>query len=80
MPVENLIEIEGLRFKRGDRVIFDGLDMVVPAGQITAIMGPSGSGKTTLLRIVGGQLRPDSGSVRVAGKDVCRMGRAELFE
>mgnify|MGYP002855441617 FL=1 len=80
MPVENLIEIEGLRFKRGDRVIFDGLDMVVPAGQITAIMGPSGSGKTTLLRIVGGQLRPDSGSVRVAGKDVCRMGRSELFE
>jgi phospholipid/cholesterol/gamma-HCH transport system ATP-binding protein len=80
MPEKNLIEIEGLSFKRGDRVIFDGLDMVVRAGQITAIMGPSGTGKTTLLRVIGGQVRPDSGSVRVGGKDVCLMSRGELFE
>ena len=80
MPDKNLIEIEGLRFKRGDRVIFDGLDMVVAAGKITAIMGPSGTGKTTLLRVIGGQVRPDAGSVRIGGKDVCSMTRAELFE
>ena len=80
MPEENLIEIEGLRFKRGDRVIFDGLDMLVPAGKITAIMGPSGTGKTTLLRVIGGQVRPDAGSVRIGGKDVCAMSRSELFE
>ena len=80
MPQENLIEIEGLTFRRGDRVIFDGLDMAVPAGKITAIMGPSGTGKTTLLRVIGGQVRPDAGSVRVAGRDVCSMSRSELFE
>jgi phospholipid/cholesterol/gamma-HCH transport system ATP-binding protein len=76
---DNLIEIEGLSFSRGDRRIFDGLDMVVPRGRVTAIMGPSGCGKTTLLRIIGGQLRPDAGSVRVDGRDVTRMSRPELF-
>jgi phospholipid/cholesterol/gamma-HCH transport system ATP-binding protein len=77
---DNLIEIEGLRFSRGDRIIFDGLDLVVPRGRITALMGPSGTGKTTLLRIIGGQIRPDSGRVIVDGLDVPNLSRAELFE
>jgi len=47
---DNLIEIEGLRFSRGDRIIFDGLDLVVPRGRITALMGPSGTGKTMLFQ------------------------------
>jgi phospholipid/cholesterol/gamma-HCH transport system ATP-binding protein len=61
-------------------VIFDDVSITVPHGQITAIMGPSGSGKTTLLRIIGGQVKPDRGIVMVAGKDVCRLSRTELFE
>jgi phospholipid/cholesterol/gamma-HCH transport system ATP-binding protein len=76
---DNLIEIEGLSFSRGDRLIFDGLDIVVPRGRVTAIMGPSGCGKTTLLRIIGGQIRPDAGSVRVNGLEVPRLSRPELF-
>ncbi|MFB3105378.1 MAG: ATP-binding cassette domain-containing protein, partial [Pseudomonadales bacterium] len=79
MDDENLIEIEDLHFQRGDRVVFDGLSLTVPRGKITAIMGPSGSGKTTLLRIIGGQVKPDAGVVRVAGKNVYDLGRAELF-
>jgi len=79
-PAEPLIEIENLVFRRGDRKIFDGLDMVVSTGRITALMGPSGCGKTTLLRIIGGQLKPDTGSVRVRGQDVTRLKRAELLE
>jgi phospholipid/cholesterol/gamma-HCH transport system ATP-binding protein len=75
----NLIEIEGLSFSRGDRLIFDRLDMVVPRGKVTAILGPSGSGKTTLLRMIGGQIRPDSGSVSVNGLDVPRLSRPQLF-
>ncbi len=77
---DNLIEIEGLRFSRGDRIIFDGLDLVVPRGCITALMGPSGTGKTTLLQIIGGQIRPDSGRVIVDGRDVPKLSRDELFE
>ena len=75
-----LIEIENLVFRRGDRLIFAGLDMVVPTGKITALMGPSGCGKTTLLRIIGGQLKPESGSVRVRGQDVVGLKRADLLE
>jgi len=80
MDSDNLIEIENLCFRRGNRVIFEDLSLTVPRGKITAIMGPSGTGKTTLLRIIGGQLRPDSGSVRVKGREVARLSRRELFE
>lgn len=75
----DLIEIDNLRFSRGERVIFNGLSMRIPRGKITAIMGPSGTGKTTLLRIIGGQVRADAGEVRVDGTDVCSLSRSGLF-
>ena len=77
---DNLIEIEDLTYARGDRLIFEGLNLTVPRGQITALMGPSGTGKTTLLRIIGGQLKADSGRVLVDGRDVGKLGRRELFQ
>ncbi len=80
MSDETFIEISDLHFSRGPRKIFDGVSMSIPRGRITGIMGPSGTGKTTLLRIIGGQIRPDSGEVIVDGQDVCRMSRDELFE
>jgi len=80
MDSDNLIEIDNLCFRRGNRVIFEDLSLTVPRGKITAIMGPSGTGKTTLLRIIGGQVRPDSGSVRVKGLEVSRLNRRQLFE
>ena len=49
-------------------------------GQTVAIMGPSGTGKTTLLKLIGGQIKPDSGSVYVAGHNLGRLTRPELFE
>ncbi len=77
--MDNLIEIRQLTFLRGDRVIFRDLDLDIPRGKITAIMGPSGTGKTTLLRIIGGQIKPDKGTVCIDGKDICTMNRQELF-
>lgn len=76
----NLIEMRDLRFQRGSRWIFDGIDMDIARGKITAIMGPSGCGKTTLLRMVGGQLRPSSGAVRVDGQNIPQLSREELFQ
>ncbi|MFP6834920.1 MAG: ATP-binding cassette domain-containing protein, partial [Pseudomonadales bacterium] len=70
---DNLIEIRDLYYVLGERVIFDGINMTIPRGQITAIMGPSGTGKTTLLRIIGGQVKPDRGVVLVGGSDVCNL-------
>ena len=74
-----LVEIRGLTFVRGVRPIFDGVDMDIRRGRVTAILGPSGTGKTTLLRLIGGQLRPDTGVVRVDGQDVHALSRAGLY-
>ena len=76
---QSLIQIRGLRFSRGERVIFDGVDMEIRRGRITAVMGPSGTGKTTLLRLIGGQLRPDGGSITVDGEEVATLDRCGLF-
>jgi len=74
-----LVQIRNLSFSRGDRKIFDGVDINIRRGSITAIMGPSGTGKTTLLRLIGGQLKPDSGSVLVDGKEVPQLRRGALY-
>jgi phospholipid/cholesterol/gamma-HCH transport system ATP-binding protein len=78
-PAEALVAVRGLRTRIGTKMIFDGLDLDVPRGSVTAIMGPSGTGKTTLLRHMTGQLRPDAGSVRVDGEDVTTLSRRALF-
>ena len=77
---ENVIEISGLKYRRGEKLIFDGLDVNIQRGKVTAIMGPSGTGKTTLLRIMTGQVLPDRGRVHVDGKNVPHLTSDQLFE
>lgn len=76
----NLVEVQGVTFSRGGRRIFDDITLSVPRGKITAIMGPSGIGKTTLLRLIGGQIRPDSGEILFDGENISAMSRARLFQ
>ena len=76
----SLVSIQGLKFRRGQRKIFDGVDLEIPRGKVTAIMGPSGTGKTTLLQLIGGQLRPHAGKVIVDGLDVHRLSRKGLYQ
>jgi phospholipid/cholesterol/gamma-HCH transport system ATP-binding protein len=73
------VVIEDLVFRRGRKVIFDGLSLTVPRGRVTTVMGPSGTGKTTLLRLIGGQLRPDSGRIWVDGEEVARLSTRRLY-
>ena len=82
MPTEteNFVEIANMSFYRGERAIFKGVNLKIQRGKITAIMGPSGTGKTTLLRLIGGQLKPDSGDIVVAEKNVPQLSRRELFK
>jgi ABC-type Fe3+/spermidine/putrescine transport system ATPase subunit len=54
----------------GDTVAVNNLTLVVRGGEFLAVLGPSGSGKTTTMRIVGGFVRPDSGAVEIAGRNV----------
>lgn len=63
----------------GDRRIFNGLNLRVTRGRITAIMGPSGTGKTTLLRLITGQVRPGRGQVLVNGEDVAKLRTRDLY-
>lgn len=77
---DNLVTIKQLTFSRGNRLIFDGVDIAVQRGKITAIMGPSGSGKTTLLRLIGGLLTPVSGEVEVDGQNIHQLSRRALYQ
>ncbi|BCX81483.1 phospholipid/cholesterol/gamma-HCH transport system ATP-binding protein [Methylomarinovum caldicuralii] len=77
---EVLVKIRGLVFARGRRRIFDGVDMDIRHSSVTAIMGPSGTGKTTLLKLIGGQLRPQAGTIEVDGENVHRLSRRQLYQ
>ena len=79
MADPSFIVLDNVVFTRGRRRIFDGVSLRIPRGRITAIMGPSGTGKTTLLRLIGGQLRPDSGHVLVDGESVPQLRRKALY-
>lgn len=77
---DSLVDIRGLQFSRGERLIYDNISMQIPKGKITAIMGPSGIGKTTLLRLIGGQLKPDAGEIWFDGLNIPTLGREQLFD
>ena len=74
-----LVKIKDLHFSRGERAIFDGVDIEIERGKVTAIMGPSGTGKTTLLKLIGGQLQPSRGTVEVDGLDIHALSTSELY-
>jgi len=75
-----LVDVKNMSFKRGERVIYDDISLAIPQGKVTAIMGPSGIGKTTLLRLIGGQLKPDSGQIIFDGQDIPKLSRNDLYE
>ncbi|MGH3392199.1 MAG: ABC transporter ATP-binding protein, partial [Actinomadura sp.] len=55
------------------------VSFTVPAGQLVAVKGRSGSGKTTLLNLIGGLEAPESGAIRVGGRDVTGLGEDALL-
>ena len=77
---EPLVEIVDLAFSYGARQILRDVNLAIPRGKVVGIMGASGSGKTTLMRLIGGQLKPARGHVKVLGQVVHALNRAELFE
>ncbi len=60
-----VIEMDGVTKGYGDRLLIDGLSLKLPPGGIVGIIGPNGAGKTTLFRMITGQEKPDSGSIRI---------------
>jgi branched-chain amino acid transport system ATP-binding protein len=64
------MELRGVVAGYGQGDILRGLDLEVPAGQVTCLIGPNGSGKSTVLRVISGLLAPRAGQVSVAGETV----------
>ncbi|RPH66613.1 MAG: ABC transporter ATP-binding protein [Burkholderiales bacterium] len=73
------LSLDRVRFGYGKRVILDDISMRFERGKVVALIGGSGSGKTTILRLIGGQLRPQQGSVVFDGQDVHRLDREGLY-
>ena len=78
---EVVVEIKDVDFAYAPdgRQILSGLNMEFRRGQVVAVMGGSGCGKTTILRLIGGQLRAQSGSVSVDGKEVASLSLSDLY-
>jgi putative ABC transport system ATP-binding protein len=67
------IETQRLAIARGGRVVADGIDLRVPAGEVTALVGPSGAGKSSLLRCLVRLDEPAGGRVLVDGRDASEL-------
>jgi branched-chain amino acid transport system ATP-binding protein len=88
-PAETpVLEVDGLRRAFGGLVAVNDLGFAVAQGEIMGLLGPNGSGKTTALNLTSGVLRPDAGSIRLAGKEIAglasyriaRLGLARTFQ
>jgi osmoprotectant transport system ATP-binding protein len=72
------IEFDQVSFSRPEGRVLDGVSLSIPAGQVVALVGRSGAGKTTILKLINRLLLPDSGSVRVEGRDTRAWDPIEL--
>ena len=79
MSAYNLVKVTDINFAYDERPVLNGITMEIPRGKLVAIMGNSGCGKTTLLRLIGGQLKPTSGTLLVDGQSVPDMSQDELY-
>jgi len=70
---EVLLEIEGLTKRFGGVVASDAISLALPKGELHAIIGPNGAGKTSLIGQLTGEITPDSGQIRFAGRDITML-------
>lgn len=68
-----LLTLDGVRKRFGTFAAVDGMDLVLPAGRLTAIIGPNGAGKTTLINLATGALIPDSGTIHFKGEAITHL-------
>ena len=64
------LRIGELHVPRGDRPVLKGVDIEIPAGEITTLLGPNGAGKSTLVLAIGGMLKPTSGTIHIGDHDI----------
>lgn len=75
---DRIVELCGVEAAYRERPVLRGIDLAIGRGERVAIVGPNGAGKSSLLRVLGGTLRPTSGTVRLAGDPVERLDRLAI--
>jgi len=87
-PAAPLLQVRNLRKSFGGIEALANVSFTLEAGQMLALIGPNGAGKSTCFNVLGGQLRPDSGSVLLDGQElvglsaarICRLGVGRSFQ
>ncbi|MGA8980222.1 MAG: ABC transporter ATP-binding protein [Pedococcus sp.] len=74
------IKVEGLTKRFGSQVIWNDVTLTLPAGEISVMLGPSGTGKSVFLKTLVGLLKPDAGSIMIAGRDLTQLREHDLYE
>lgn len=74
------IELKGITKTFGSVKANDGVDLTVRKGEILALLGENGSGKTTLMNMISGIYHPDSGTIKVNGKEVSINSPKDSFD
>jgi phospholipid/cholesterol/gamma-HCH transport system ATP-binding protein len=77
---DDVVEVSEVHFSYGEHELLKGLSLRIPRRKVVAVLGGSGSGKSTLLKLIGGQLSPERGWIRVEGKVVHKLGADDLYE
>ncbi len=75
----DVIKLTKVKFSYASGAIFDNLSVGFPKAKVTAVMGGSGSGKTTILKLIGGQIKPNSGDVSYDGESINQFSYDQLF-
>ena len=75
--LKQAIRFEQVSFAYGAEQLIEGLDLTLPAGQLTVIIGPSGAGKTTLIDLVVGLLQPDQGTITIDSQALSEINRRQ---
>jgi len=73
-----MITLRNVHKSFGAQTVLNGLNLDIPAGEITAVIGPSGEGKSVLLKHIIGLMRPDSGQIEVDGESILNISRSQL--
>ncbi len=71
-----MLQVQALACQRGDRMLFEGLNLDLAPGSVTWLRGRNGRGKTSLLRLLAGLSTPAAGEIHIAGRSVKQAGAA----
>jgi len=75
----SLLKVSALSKAFGGIIAVSNVDFELGAGEILALIGPNGAGKTTCFNMLGGQLRPDRGSIRLDGRELVGLRPREIW-